>query len=48
MFGSCAATSADDANAVILYKMFVIFRQVFRRELVHRMSAHVLWQSGIR
>ena len=48
MFGRGAATSADDAHAVILYEMFVIVGQVFRRELVHRVAADVLRESGIR
>src|ERR1035441_11089661 len=46
MVGSCAATSADYAYAVIFYKMFVILRQVLGQELVHRVSAYVLRKAG--
>src|SRR5208282_3573471 len=48
MFGSRAATSADDAYAVIFDKMLMKVGQIFRRELVHRMSADILRQSCIR
>src|SRR5450759_6005816 len=48
MFGTCAATAAYDAYAVILYKMFVIVGEIFRRELVHGVAAHVLREYCIR
>ncbi len=48
MFGTCAAAAADDANAVVFYKMFVIVGEIFRRELVHRVPTHVLRESCVR
>ena len=48
MFGSRPATSADNAYAVILHEVLVILRQVFGRELVHRVAALVLRQARIR
>ena len=48
MFGSRAATSAYDSYAVVFYEMLVKVGQIFRRELVDRVSAYVLRQSGVR
>ena len=48
MFGSRAATAADDSHAIIPDEVFVILREFFRGEFVHRVAADVLRKSGIR
>ena len=47
VFGSCAAASAHDADAVVLHEVLVIFRQFLRRQFVHGVPAYVLRQAGI-
>ena len=48
MFGRGTATSANDSYAVVFYEVFVKVGQILWRQLVHRVAAYVLRQSGVR
>ncbi len=47
MFGPRAAASAHDVDAIFGDELLVIVRQLLRLQLVHRMTALVLRQTGI-
>src|SRR5258708_35110042 len=47
VFWSCAATSANDSDAVIYDEMLVILGQILRLKFVYCVPTFIEWKAGI-